>query len=128
VCSLQIWAAPAPHLTLFRSRFYLRRDIGYRNRPAHYFVQVPVSYQCKTSSSFAVPVAVSSPAIFSLNGTGAGQAAALNGDGSLNDAAHPVKIGGYVSLYATGEGQTTPAGTDGKIAPVMQPCRKRRCR
>jgi uncharacterized protein (TIGR03437 family) len=84
-------------------------------------VQVTVSYPCKTSSSFAVPVAVSSPAISSQNGTGAGQAPALNGDGSLNDAAHPVKIGGYVSLYATGEGHTTPAGTDGKIAPVMQP-------
>jgi trimeric autotransporter adhesin len=39
----------------------------------------------------------------------------------VNTAANPVKIGGYISLYATGEGQTTPTGVDGKVAsgPVL---------
>ena len=51
-----------------------------------------------------------------LNETGAGQAAAVNAaDGTVNTAANPVKIGGYISLYATGEGQTSPAGADGKL-------------
>jgi uncharacterized protein (TIGR03437 family) len=50
------------------------------------------------------------------------QLAAVNAlDGSINDAAHPVRIGGYLSLFATGAGQTNPAGTDGVLAtgPVL---------
>ena len=39
----------------------------------------------------------------------------------LNDAAHPVPVGGYISLYATGEGQTIPAGTDGALATGVYP-------
>jgi adhesin/invasin len=30
-------------------------------------------------------------------------------------------MGYLVSLYATGEGQTTPAGVDGKLAPLNPP-------
>ena len=44
-----------------------------------------------------------------------------NPDGTANTAANPVKIGGYISLYATGEGQTSPSGTDGKIASIQLP-------
>jgi uncharacterized protein (TIGR03437 family) len=58
----------------------------------------------------------------------AGQAAAVNvADGSINDAVHPVKIGRYIALFATGEGQTTPAGVDGKLATgtvLPQPMQK----
>jgi uncharacterized protein (TIGR03437 family) len=39
----------------------------------------------------------------------------------MNDAAHPVKIGDLLSLYVTGEGQTMPAGIDGKIASPTPP-------
>ena len=78
--------------------------------------QVTVRYQGQQSSTFTVPVAPSAPSFFSLYGTGAGQIAAINLDGSVNDAAHPVKVGSYISLYATGEGQTNPLGVDGKLA------------
>jgi uncharacterized protein (TIGR03437 family) len=77
--------------------------------------QVTVSYQGQSSAAFAVSVAPSAPSLFTLNQTGAGQAAAINADGTVNTAAHPVKIGGYISLYATGEGQTSPGGVDGKL-------------
>ena len=83
--------------------------------------QITVSYQGSASDAFSVSVAPSAPSIFSLNGTGAGQAAAVNADGSLNDAAHPIKTGGYLSLYVTGEGQTMPQGADGKVAPNAPP-------
>jgi uncharacterized protein (TIGR03437 family) len=60
--------------------------------------------------------------LFSYNGTGAGQAAAVNVvDGTLNSAANPVKIGGYIELFATGEGLTTPSGVDGKLATLPLP-------
>ncbi len=80
-------------------------------------IPVVVSYQGQVSSVFTVPFAASAPGIFTSNATGAGQAAAVNAvDGTLNTAANPVKIGSYISLYATGEGQTKPGGVDGKLA------------
>jgi uncharacterized protein (TIGR03437 family) len=79
--------------------------------------QVTVTYQGETSPSVAVPVAAVAPSLFTLNQTGGGQAAAVNAaDGSINTAANPVKIGDYISLFATGEGQTTPGSVDGKLA------------
>jgi trimeric autotransporter adhesin len=78
--------------------------------------QVAIAYQGATSTAFTIPVTPSAPGIFTSNQTGAGQVAAINTvDGTLNTAANPVKIGGYISLYATGEGQTAPAGMDGKL-------------
>jgi uncharacterized protein (TIGR03437 family) len=54
-------------------------------------------------------VAASSPGLFTLNQTGGGQAAAVNTDGSINTAAHPVRVGDYISLYATGGGNSNLA-------------------
>ncbi len=84
--------------------------------------QVTVAYQGQASEAFAVQVAPASPSLFTLNETGAGQAAAINADGTVNTAANPVKIGSYISFYATGEGQTSPGGLDGKLggsAPIL---------
>ncbi len=86
--------------------------------------QVTVAYQGQASPAFAVPMAPASPSLFTLNQTGAGQAAAINVDGTVNTAANPVKIGSYISLHATGEGQTSPGGVDGKLgssAPGSSP-------
>jgi uncharacterized protein (TIGR03437 family) len=78
--------------------------------------QVVVSSSAGTSAPYTVKIAAAAPSFFSQNGTGAGQIAAVNLDGTLNDAAHPVKTGDFISLYATGEGQTFPAGVDGALA------------
>jgi uncharacterized protein (TIGR03437 family) len=76
-----------------------------------------VQSQNRTSRTFYLSVASQIPGIFTLNGSGAGQAAAINNkDGSINGAAHPAKVGDYVQLYITGAGQTSPAGTDGLIS------------
>ena len=84
--------------------------------------QVTVAYQGQGSDGFTVPVAASAPSFFTLNQTGAGQAAAINAvDGTVNTAANPVKIGGYISLYVTGEGQTAPAGVDGQLGGSVPP-------
>jgi uncharacterized protein (TIGR03437 family) len=64
----------------------------------------------------------SSPGVFTLNQTGTGQAAAINAvDGTVNTTANPVKIGDYISLFATGEGQTAQAGVDGKLSGPTPP-------
>jgi uncharacterized protein (TIGR03437 family) len=66
--------------------------------------QITVSYRGDNSEVFSVPVAPSSPGLFTANQTGAGQAAALNADGTVNSAANPIKIGDSITLYGTGEG------------------------
>lgn len=43
----------------------------------------------------------------------------MNADGSLNTTLNPVHIGDSISLYATGEGQTTPIGSDGALALTL---------
>jgi uncharacterized protein (TIGR03437 family) len=81
-------------------------------------VQVTVTYQGQTSSPATVPLAVSAPGLFTMSSTGQGQAAAINQSGSINSSSMPVPIGSIISLFATGEGQTSPAGVDGKPAVV----------
>jgi uncharacterized protein (TIGR03437 family) len=79
--------------------------------------RVAVTYQGHVSADFTVQVAAAAPDVFTANQAGWGQAAALNAaDGTVNSPANPAKIGEYISLYATGEGQTTPGGADGKLA------------
>ncbi|MDE3196810.1 MAG: hypothetical protein KGN84_10730 [Acidobacteriota bacterium] len=77
---------------------------------------VAVTYQGNTSAATVLPVTNAAPGIFTLNMTGAGQAAAVNQDGTINSASNPAKAGSVISLYLTGEGQTSPAGVDGKLA------------
>jgi uncharacterized protein (TIGR03437 family) len=92
---------------------------------------VTVNYQGESMlSSDSVPVASSALSLFTLNSTGVGQAAAVNQDGTINSPSSPAHQGSIVSLYLTGEGQTIPAGVNGKPAsltdiksiptPVMQ--------
>jgi uncharacterized protein (TIGR03437 family) len=78
--------------------------------------EIAVSYQGNTSATTVVPVAAASPGIFTADSTGVGQAAAVNSDGSLNSASKPARAGSFISLYITGDGQTNPGGTDGKLA------------
>jgi trimeric autotransporter adhesin len=79
--------------------------------------RVTVTYQGQVSADFTVPVTTTAPNVFTSNQAGWGQAAAINAvDGMVNTPVNPVQIGGYISLYATGEGQTLPAGVDGKLA------------
>jgi uncharacterized protein (TIGR03437 family) len=81
--------------------------------------QVMVTYRGDASTAFTVPVSASAPSLFTLNQAGWGQAAAINAvDGTANTAANPVRIGGFVSLYATGEGQTGPSTPPRPVLPV----------
>jgi uncharacterized protein (TIGR03437 family) len=80
-----------------------------------------------TSDSIALPVFQTAPSIFSVNLTGTGPAAVLNEDGvTVNSSANPAAKGSVISIYATGEGQTSPAGVDGLITtgtPLPRPVR-----
>jgi uncharacterized protein (TIGR03437 family) len=78
--------------------------------------QVTVTYQGQTSATATVPVYPSAPGLFTLDGSGTGQVAAINQDGTVNGASNPAPVGSVISLYATGGGQTLPGGVDGQVS------------
>jgi uncharacterized protein (TIGR03437 family) len=83
--------------------------------------QVRLTFRGQTSAPFTVQVAPSAPGLFTADSTGKGQAAARIQAGTYNSPGNPEKIGGLINLYATGEGQTSPAGIDGKLAEDSLP-------
>ena len=84
--------------------------------------QVVVQFQGQPSAAVTVPIAQATPALFTLDSSGKGQAAAINNrDGSVNGPSHPASTADTVILYATGTGQTNPPGTDGALATIPFP-------
>ncbi len=79
-------------------------------------IPVSVTYQGQTSAVTTISVGSTAPGIFTANSSGSGQAAAINQNGTLNSASNLASVGSVVTFYGTGEGQTNPAGVDGKIA------------
>ena len=53
------------------------------------------------------------PGIFTLSGTGKGQAAIVNSDGTTNSSTTPATRGSWLSVYGTGFGVFNVAGTNG---------------
>jgi uncharacterized protein (TIGR03437 family) len=86
-------------------------------------VQLQTEYRGAKSNAVTLPVTASAPAIFTLNLTGKGQGAVLNQDYSVNGPSNPAAGNSVVMVFATGEGQTKPAGVDGKLtgADLPQP-------
>lgn len=79
-------------------------------------VNVVVEYKALRSPPVKLTVASSAPGIFTADSSGKGQAAALNENGFFNRREAPAKPGSIIVLYATGEGQTDPAGLSGRLA------------
>ena len=68
-----------------------------------------------SSNELTVGLAQTTPAIFSLDGSGVGQIVAANQDGALNSPTAPAAKGSVITLYATGAGAMTPAQVDGSM-------------
>jgi uncharacterized protein (TIGR03437 family) len=64
---------------------------------------------------------VASPAFFTSDSTGTGQAAAVNQDGTINAPNNPVRPGDIISLFGTGYGILPNAPPDGAPAPGALP-------
>jgi uncharacterized protein (TIGR03437 family) len=83
-----------------------------------------ISIHWNGSSLTAVsPVSDATPALFTANGSGGGEASATNADGSINTPANPVPRGQCLSLNATGLGSLAgdpgiQVRIAGKVAPV----------
>ncbi|MBI3666576.1 MAG: SBBP repeat-containing protein [Acidobacteria bacterium] len=83
--------------------------------------QVQIEYLGTRSAPVTLPVAPSSPGIFTLNASGKGPGAILNQDYSVNSAGNPASVGSILQIFATGEGQTKPPGVDGSLAAIPLP-------
>ncbi len=83
--------------------------------------RMQVEYQGVLSSEVTLNVVPTNPAIFTIDSSGSGQGAILNQDTNVNSALNPAQKGSIVVLFATGEGQTTPGGSDGALANKRLP-------
>lgn len=79
-------------------------------------VRVDVTTPGRGVASAFVSTRPAGPAIFTRNASGVGNCACLNENGTVNSPLNPAAKGSVVVLYATGEGQTVPAGVDGLLA------------
>jgi uncharacterized protein (TIGR03437 family) len=55
------------------------------------------------------------PGIYTVDGSGRGQAAAINQSGRLNGPSNPASVNSVLVFYVTGEGQTEPVGQEGRV-------------
>jgi uncharacterized protein (TIGR03437 family) len=61
------------------------------------------------------------PGLFTHDGSGRGQAAILNEDGTINSVLKPAPCGSIVALFGTGGDLTDPLFGDGQIATAAAP-------
>jgi uncharacterized protein (TIGR03437 family) len=78
-------------------------------------VDVVVTHGGHVSSTWTLPVSTSDPALFTLDGSGRGQAAALNPDGSLNGPSNPAARGKFITLFGSGFGEWNQLVPDGAV-------------
>jgi uncharacterized protein (TIGR03437 family) len=109
---------PAPLIYVSGSQIGVTVPYAAANRTA---TQIQVVRDGTSSAPLVMPIAASAPGLFSADSSGLGQGAVLNEDGTLNSIGNPAKVGSIVVLFATGEGQTAPAGTDGLLADTVLP-------
>ena len=82
-------------------------------------VRMQVEFKGQLSTAVEFQVTDAAPGLFTQNSQGSGSGSILNQDYSLNGppspTTRPATAGSVVMIYATGEGQTLPAGVDGKV-------------
>jgi uncharacterized protein (TIGR03437 family) len=75
--------------------------------------------QVEAGASFSIPIEAkvveAAPGIFTTGSSGRGQAVAMNPDFTANSLANPAPRGSVIAVFGTGEGQTDPAGQDGRV-------------
>jgi uncharacterized protein (TIGR03437 family) len=71
------------------------------------------------SQIWSVPVAAAAPGIFTLDSTGAGPAAVLNEDNSVNGPSQPAARGSAIQIFATGI--PVAGAVTGSITPAAAP-------
>lgn len=84
-------------------------------------VEIALRQSGKTIALATMDVFDAVPALFTLNGSGHGQAAILNQDGSVNSANNRAPRGSVISVFLTGAGRMNPPQLDGSLGPLTAP-------
>ena len=108
---------PAPLLASFRGQVNAIVPTAVKGDD----VELRVINRGKQSAPFPVPLGPVAPALFTLDGTGRGQAAAINTDGTLNGPSNAARRGTVIQLFGTGGGVTISGLGDGEIAGSEAP-------
>jgi uncharacterized protein (TIGR03437 family) len=106
--------APAP--TLFNNTSQINAIVPYAIA-GQKTAQVVVSHYGQASTAFSVPIADTSPGIFTLTQDGRGQGAILN-DGAtvtINGPINPARRGSAITIFATGAGMWNQPVLDGQV-------------
>lgn len=128
--------APGEIVSLFGQNLPSNPVVTFDGRPT------PILYASATQINTVVPFEVTAPTttavlqgvggyvlpvwpveigLFTADGSGRGQLAALNEDGSVNSSTNPAKVGSAVSVYMTGVGAMMPPIADGQLGPLQSP-------
>jgi uncharacterized protein (TIGR03437 family) len=90
----------------------------------HSSARLDVEYRNAIVASTTVDIAPAAPAIFAMApsaGSTRPRAVVMNQDGTLNSWSNPAPTGSYVTIWATGLGDTTPHSLDGHMGAVPLP-------
>jgi uncharacterized protein (TIGR03437 family) len=119
---LQVLIGGLPAPILYASKNQINAVVPFA-APTQGSVTVAVDFAGVSIAPVITTAVASAPGIFSVNGTGTGQGAIFNADGSLNTPANPAAPGSFVSIYVTGLGPMSPLPVDGSIpqTPYAKP-------
>ena len=104
---------PAP--ILYASSLQINAIVPYEIAGSTSSVNVESIYGTESSNDMSLQVATSAPGVFSANASGTGSGAILDLNYNLVSASNAVTAGQIIQVFATGQGQTQPAGIDGLI-------------
>jgi uncharacterized protein (TIGR03437 family) len=119
VANTTVWfdEMPAALYAVSANQVNAQIPYGVQGRPN---VVMQVQVQDSFSNPITLDVAATAAALFAST-PGQSQAAVLNADLLPNSASHAAARGSVVTFFATGEGQTQPAGVDGQLSTPPYP-------
>jgi uncharacterized protein (TIGR03437 family) len=112
--SVTVDGIPAPIFFVSPNQINLQTPFAVQGPTA----DVVVTNAGQVSNTVQVPVAATSPGVFSVQQTGFGPGIITHADFSLVTAQNPARLGEVLILFLTGMGAVNPAFPDGAIAPV----------
>jgi uncharacterized protein (TIGR03437 family) len=82
-------------------------------------VEMILAHEHQVAPAVTVPVLETSPGVFTASGTGSGQGAILNANGTLNSAQNPAPSGSTIQIFGTGAGIWNPSLPTGlQLSPI----------
>jgi uncharacterized protein (TIGR03437 family) len=108
---------PAPLFFVSPGQINLQTPFGVQGPTA----RIVVTNNGQASNTVEVPVAPTSPGVFSMNQTGYGPGAITHANFSLVNAQNPARRGEVVLIFLTGLGAVNPPIADGAAGPGAEP-------